>query len=152
MSYDKAPQADHVQIVILDALMRREGFMNQAGPDARHFVRGDRCADTAPTDGYSAFQVSASYRLGERNDKIRVVIILVRLPVAEFDHIVTDFAQLSGKMLHQFKSTMVSRDADALERFRESRHRRTIEAPAIPLARSRAAESGSVSGSLRSFI
>jgi hypothetical protein len=103
--------------------------MNQASPDARHLVRRDRCADTAPTGGYSTFQVSASHRLGERNDKIRVVIILVRLPVAEFDHVITRFAQLSGKMLHEFKSTMVSRDADALERFREPRHRRTVQAP-----------------------
>jgi hypothetical protein len=129
MSNDKAPKADYVQIVILDALVRRERFMNQAGPDARHFIRGDRCSDTAPAGGYSTFQVSASHRLGERNDKIRVVIILVRLPVAEFDHVITRFAQLSGKMLHEFKSAMVSRDTDALERFREPRHRRTVQAP-----------------------
>ena len=132
VTYDEAPEADHVQIIIFDALMCRESFMNQAGPDTRNFVRGNRCADTAPTDGHSAFQVSASYRLGERNDEIRVIIVLVPLPVTEFDHVVTGFAQLSGEMLHEFKSTMVSRDADALERFRESWHRRAFKAPAIP--------------------
>jgi hypothetical protein len=33
----EAAKTDQVQIVILDALMRRKVFVNQAGPDPRHF-------------------------------------------------------------------------------------------------------------------
>jgi hypothetical protein len=123
MSHDEAPQADHVQIVIFDALVRRERFMNQACPDARHFVRRDRRSDTAPTDGNSAFQISASDRLGERNDKIRVIIVLVPLPVAKLDYVITRLAQFPGEILHKFKSTVVGGYPDALERFRKTRHR-----------------------------
>ena len=37
----EAPEADQIQIVVLDALMRRKTFVNQARPNPRHFVRGD---------------------------------------------------------------------------------------------------------------
>ncbi len=37
----EAPEANQVQIVVLDALMRRKSFVNQARPNPRHFVRGD---------------------------------------------------------------------------------------------------------------
>jgi hypothetical protein len=37
----EAAEADHVQIVVLDASVRRRGFENQARPNPRHFVRGD---------------------------------------------------------------------------------------------------------------
>ena len=59
MANHKAPQADHVQIVILDALVCRKGFMNQAGPNARHLVRDDRCPHTTSTDGHAAIHLSA---------------------------------------------------------------------------------------------
>src|ERR1039457_3990639 len=48
----QAPEADHVQIVVLDALVSRKGLMNQAGPNPCHFVRDDRCPNTTSTDGH----------------------------------------------------------------------------------------------------
>jgi hypothetical protein len=89
----EAPKADHVQIVILDALVRRKGFMNQAGPNSLHFVRDDRCANTASTDGDAALYLSSSYGAGQRYDKIRIIVVHLRLTVAEIDHFMTGLAQ-----------------------------------------------------------
>jgi hypothetical protein len=36
----KTPQADHVQIVVFDALMSRKRLMDQTRPNSRDFVRG----------------------------------------------------------------------------------------------------------------
>src|ERR1035441_8372628 len=71
----QASEADHVQIVVLDALVRRKGFMNQAGPNPRHFVCDDRCPDAASTDGYAALYVSAGDCAGQRHDKIRIIVV-----------------------------------------------------------------------------
>ncbi len=38
---DEAAQADDVEVVVLDALMRRKVLVNQAGPNPCNFVRGD---------------------------------------------------------------------------------------------------------------
>ena len=75
MADHKASEADHIQIVVLDALTRRKGLMNQAGPNPRHFVRGDRCSDTASTDGYATIHFSTSDGTGQRYDKIGIVIV-----------------------------------------------------------------------------
>ena len=89
----KAPEADHVQIVVLDALVRRKGFMNQAGPNPRHFVRDDRCPNTTSTDGHAAIHLSAGNCAGQRHDKIRIIIVQLRLSVAEINHFMTGVAQ-----------------------------------------------------------
>ena len=89
----QAPEADHVQIVVLDALVSRKGLMNQAGPNPCHFVRDDRCPNTASTDGHAALHVSAGNCAGQRYDKIRIIVVQLRLPVAELDHFMTGLAQ-----------------------------------------------------------
>jgi len=38
---DEAAQADQIQVVVLDALMRRKVLVNQASPNPCNFVRGD---------------------------------------------------------------------------------------------------------------
>ena len=120
---DEAPEADHVQVVVLDALVRRKGFMNQARPNARHFVRGDRCPHSAATNGHAAIHLSARDCARQRHDKIRIIIVRVRSAVAEIDHLMAGRAQLSDELFLQFKSAMVGGDADALDCFRQSRQR-----------------------------
>jgi hypothetical protein len=117
----ETPEADHVQIVILDALVRRKGFMNQAGSHPRHFVRDDRCPHTTSTDGHTALHLSAGNCARQRDDKIRIVVISVQSAVAELDYLVAGHAQLSDELFHQFKSAVVGGDADALDRFGQSR-------------------------------
>ena len=89
MSDYEAPEADHVQIVVLNALMRRKGFMNQAGANSRHFVRNDRCPNAASTDCQAAIHVSVGNGAGQRHDKIRIIIVHLRPSVAEIDHFMT---------------------------------------------------------------
>ncbi len=122
-------EADHVQIVVLDALVRREIFMNQAGPNPRHFVRADRCPNTASTDGHAALHLSAGHRAGQRHDKIRIIIVQIQLQVAEIDHLMAGRAQLSSEMFLQFKSAMVGGDADAADSCPES-----FRVPATPFS------------------
>ena len=57
---DEAAEADQVQIVVLDALVRGKVFMDQAGAHARHFVGGDGGAHAAATNGYAAIHLSAA--------------------------------------------------------------------------------------------
>lgn len=120
---DEAPEADHVQIVVLNALVRRKGFMNQTGPNPRHFVRGDRRPHTASTDGHAALHLSAGHRAGQWHDKIRIIVISIQSAVAELDYLMASPAQLSDKLFLQFKSPMVGGEADTLARSRQSRQR-----------------------------
>jgi len=89
----EAPEADHVQIVVFDALMCRKGFMNQAGPNPRHFVRDDRCANTTSTNGHAALHLSAGNSSGQWHNKVRIIIVQLRLSVAEINHLMTGLAQ-----------------------------------------------------------
>ena len=69
MADHKAAQADHVQVVVLDPLVRRKGFMDQARPNPRHFVRDDRCPNATSTDGHAAIHLPASDCMGQRHNK-----------------------------------------------------------------------------------
>jgi hypothetical protein len=85
-------------IVVLDALMRRKTFMNQAGPNTRHFVRGDGCSDTASTNGHASFDFSGRHRPSHGDDEIRIIIVRLRLLIAEIDHFVSTLAQQIGQV------------------------------------------------------
>jgi len=65
-----APEADHVEIVVLDALVGGKDLMNQARPNPRHLVRGHRRLRRRSTDGHTAVQVAAGNCAGQRHDKI----------------------------------------------------------------------------------
>ena len=117
----EAAKADHVQIVVLDALVSRKGFMNQAGPHPRHFVRDDRCPNTASTDGHAALHLSAGDCARQRHYEIRIIVIRVQSAVAELDYLMAGRAQFSDELSHQFKSPVVGGDADTLDRFPQSR-------------------------------
>ena len=89
MSHDESPKTHHIQIVVLDALMRREAFMDQAGTNSNNFVCRDRRPDTTSTDAYPSIDVSRGNRVGERHNEIRIIVVLVRLPITKIDHLVT---------------------------------------------------------------
>ena len=88
----KAAEANHVHVVVLDALVRGKSFMNQAGPNPRHFIRADRRTDSAAADSYAALHLPASNSPGQRHNKIRIIIAQLRLSVAEIDHCMTGLA------------------------------------------------------------
>ena len=86
-------EANQVQIIILDALVRREAFVNQTRPHPRHFVRADRCPNPTSTDGHAPLHRSAGHRAGQRPNKIWIIILRVRLLVAETYHLMTGLPQ-----------------------------------------------------------
>ena len=90
---NEAPEADHVQIVVLDTLMRGKGFVDQARPHARHLVGGNGCTDPAPADGHASTYLLASDGASQRHNEIRIVIVPRWLEIAKIDHLMTGFAQ-----------------------------------------------------------
>jgi hypothetical protein len=95
----QAAKTDHVQIIVLNALMRRKIFINQASPNTDNFIRGKGRADPAATDAYASIHGPGGNRTGQGNDKVRVIIIRLQLPVAEVGDLVTSFAQFPGQKL-----------------------------------------------------
>ena len=95
----KAAQADYVQVVVLDALVRREGFMDQAGPHARYLVGDDTRTNTTAADGHAAIHLPAGDRTSQRHNKIRIIIVHLRRSVAEIDHCMTGLAQHPDQIL-----------------------------------------------------
>ena len=88
----EAAKADQVQIVVLDTLMRRKVFMNQAGANPRHFVRADGCANPTAANAHAAIHLSGSNRAGQGHNKVRIIIVLFRTTVTKVNHFMTGFA------------------------------------------------------------
>ena len=109
----EAAKTDQVQIVVLDPLMRRKVFVNQAGPNPRHFVRADRCPDTAATNAHAAIHRSGGNRPCQRHDKIGIVVRLSRATVAKVNRFIPGCAQFPGQIFLQLITAVVGGDADA---------------------------------------
>ena len=86
---DEAAEADHVQVVVLDALVRGKRFMDQARADARHLVGGDRSAHAAAANGDAAIHRAGGNRAGQWHDKIRIVIVRLRPGVSKIGHLMS---------------------------------------------------------------
>jgi hypothetical protein len=114
----QAAQAHHVQIVVLNPLVRRKRIMNQAGPDPGDFVRDHRSPHAASTNGHPTIHLPPGNGAGQRHDKIRIIVIRLQAAVAEINHFITRRAQLTDQLPLQFKSAMVGSDAHAVDRFR----------------------------------
>jgi hypothetical protein len=59
---------------------------DQAGPHSRHFVGGDARTHAATADGHTAVNFAASNCTGQGHNKVRLVIVRLRLAVAKVDH------------------------------------------------------------------
>ena len=108
----EATETDQVEIVVLDALVRGKCFVNQTRTDASNFVRGDRCANSAATDGHAPLHISAGNGAGQRHDIIRIVIIDLQMSVSEIDCVMTSDPQFLGEILLQLKTAVVGGNAD----------------------------------------
>ena len=114
----EAAKADQVQIVVLDTLMRRKVFMNQAGPNPRHFVRADRCANPTAANAHAAIHLSGSNRAGQWHNKVRIIIVLFRTTVTKVNHFMTGFAQFPGQIFFQLVTAVVGGDAERFDALR----------------------------------
>ena len=80
-----AAHAEHVHVVILHALLRREVVVDERGADARDLVGADRRADAASADGHAAFDRPRHDGAGERDHEVRIVVVRVEGVGAEID-------------------------------------------------------------------
>ena len=110
----KAPKADQVQIIVLNALVRGKSVMNQACPHARHLVGSDACTNATTADGYAAVHPPASDCTRQRHNKIRIIVIRGHPAVAEINHLMASRAQPFDELFLQFESAMVGGDTEAL--------------------------------------
>ena len=93
MTDHETAEAHHIEIVILDALVRGKVFMDQACPHVGHFVRGHGGAHATPTNSYTALHLSARNCAGQGDNKVRVIVVRLKFEVAEIDDFMTGRAQ-----------------------------------------------------------
>jgi len=98
MPHNEATKTHHVQIIILDTLMGRKGFMDQAGTNPNDFVCGHGCPDATSANANPALHIAAGNGAGKRNNKIRIIIVFFRLTITEIDHLVSTCTQLTGQI------------------------------------------------------
>jgi len=128
VAHHEATETNHVQVVVLDPLMRGETLVDQTGPDARDLVGRHTRPYSTPTYRHAAIHFPTGNRVCQRNDKIRIIVIRVRPVAAKIVHVVTGLAQPSLQKLLQLKTTMVSGDPNSqpvcFRRLVQSGHRR----------------------------
>jgi hypothetical protein len=97
-------------------LVRWENLVDQAGPHARHLVGGNARTHAATADGHAAVHLAASNCTGQGHNKIRIVIIRLRLAVAEVGYSIVSLTQHRAQVLLQLKTSMIRADTDAFRR------------------------------------
>ena len=91
--------ADHVHVIVFDALARRKVVVNQSSAHAENFVGADRCPHTAAADGHAAFDFSSRYGMGERYDEIRIIVIRIQTVRSKVNHLVSRGAEMGHELL-----------------------------------------------------
>src|SRR5262245_35554492 len=108
-----APETDDVHVIVFDALLGREVIIDQRGPNSRNLVGADRDAHPAATESDPALDRACRHGLSERDDEVRIVVILVQLVRAEIDDVVAGRAQLRDHILLQGEPAVIGRDSYA---------------------------------------
>jgi hypothetical protein len=85
---NKAAEADHVKVVVFDALTRRKSLMDQTCPHTWHFVGDNARPNPTAANSHAAIDCSIGNCARQRLDKVWIVIIKGRLTVAEVDYFV----------------------------------------------------------------
>src|SRR3954451_22838780 len=109
-AHDLGAEAQHVHVVVLDALMRAVGVVTDRCPDARHLARGNRRAHARAAHEHRALGATALDRLTDLARLLRVVEphrVRVR---AEIDHLVT--LEHLEHCISQVHSPVVESDGD----------------------------------------
>ena len=114
MTDHETAEADQIEIIIFDSLMRGEGIVDEAGADAGHFVGDDACADATAADRHSTLHFSGGNGTRQRHDEIRVVIRWRELEIAIINDLRTGLTQHHSKILLQLMATMIGSDAHDL--------------------------------------
>jgi hypothetical protein len=86
--------------------------MDQACSHARHFVCRNARTHATATDRYAAIHLTATNRLSQGHDKIRIVVIRAQLVIPKVDHFIVSPAQHSSQILLRLKSSMIGGNAN----------------------------------------
>src|SRR4029077_9948466 len=114
-AFDASAQTDDVEVVVLNALLRRKMILNQTSADAFNFVRTNRCADTAAANRHTTIHRFSGHCLAKWNDEVGIIIIGRQLVSTEVHDLVAGGFQSDDQLLFQGKAAVVCGDSYAHE-------------------------------------
>src|SRR5271165_5041136 len=88
-SHGPATQAEDVHVIVLHPLAGREMVMDQRGAHAGDLIGTHRCADAAAADCDATLDLPCRHSPGERDDKVRIVVIRVQTDRTEIDNLMS---------------------------------------------------------------
>ena len=111
-SDDASAECEHIHLVILDALMRRECVVTERGANSNELVRGHRGTDAASAQENAAFgaslENSARYTFGE----IRVVVLRGNLERTTIERLVAGVANCVENRSLERKAAVIHTHSD----------------------------------------
>src|SRR5689334_8651753 len=107
---DLRPEAEHVHVVVLDALVCGVHVVADRGADTRQLARGDRCADAGAADEHATLGGAAEDRLSDLACLIGVVDAHGVCIRAKVDDVVAELGELFENTLAKLDAAMIERD------------------------------------------
>ena len=131
--HDPAAQAEHIEIVMLDALVGRIRVVADGGPDPGHLRGRHGGTDTAAADEDSAVGLIALDRPAQPDGEVGVVVSWIRAVAAEIDQLVGASlgAQADKELILEGGPAVIGRKGNA---HRQSGLAGTGLAPELPVA------------------
>ena len=94
---------EDVEVIVLDALLRREMIVDERRTNARDLVGTHRRAHAATANRHAAFDLSRNDGLRKRHDEVGIVVGRIQRVRAEIHDLVAGVAQMRDESLHSFK-------------------------------------------------
>lgn len=107
-----AAEADHVHVVVFNALMSRIRIVHQRGIDAGDLVGSDARADAAPADDDAAFGAAIYDMLRDRFGKIRIINGDVGGGGSNINDVMLMIVQVIYQNLFEGKSCVIAADGE----------------------------------------
>src|SRR5271154_1345391 len=98
-TFDASAQTNDIEIVVLNALLRRKMVLNQTCADSFDFVRANRSTDATAANRDATIHFACRHRPRQWNNEIRIVIVENQLVCAEIINFVTRVAKSGGQIL-----------------------------------------------------
>jgi len=127
-----AAQADDVQVVVLNPLVRRKVVVDQRRAHPGYLVGGDGGAHPAGAQGDAALDLPGGDRPGQGDHEVGIVVFGIEMRRAEVQHLVP----LAGKGLAQ---PLLEGEAAVVRRDAKERHHLSPPRPSSSRARARTA-------------
>ena len=112
LTYRPSAQRNDVDVIVLDALARRESIGDERCADSGDFVSADARPNTAAAQCDTALDHTFGNGFGKRDDELRIVVPRFLEERAEIEDLMTCRAQACGKVLFQLEASVVSSDSN----------------------------------------